>query len=704
MQNYKVLSAVQLSPFLIIIFLVSLMLRILEITIPLNVDEVLWLSRGTIFFQNLLDSRLAETFLRHHPGVTNMWLNGSGMVLNCWFNQLFPGWLDMNPSPDLKTCLYSIQPYQIPISLYIIPRLLQALITSACMVGIYILAKKLLGRASAVAAIVLLILEPFFLAYQRFLTTDALQADFSVLGLLLFLLYLRGDGTRRLLLVSGLFMGLATASKIPTLFVLPAVIIWIFLIELGVWQSNFQPRGWRRQIIDISLWLLTISTVIFLIWPALWVTPLDTLSKLQTGLSQEADTGKQFFWGQVTDSPGLIFYPLSLVYRLSPALLIGLVACLIILVTPKLRHSCKKTSELVALALVPLCVLVFFSTINRKYDRYFLLAWPELALLAGVGWISIFRWIKHIGKKQLHRLRINRLMRRNTQNIKTALILTVLQILVLLPHYPYYLTYYNPLVGGLHLAQHLFILGQGEGLDQVATWLNQLPNSKNITVSSWYDLALTPYLKGKNFNLRTPNLRQANRVVLYANGLQRQILNPELFAFFRVQQSLYSLQIHGVDYVRVYPGIVPLPEDLKSIQVPLSLSFGNQVHLLGYDLLSSGIKPGDELVAAFYWKVLQPLPSGYKINMSLVDFTGQSSNSSQNSLLNNHIFLNKIAPGTIVRDVHILKTTSSLLSGNYQIALKFFDTNNGHVLEVRNHQGNYQGTQAIVGNVKIVNF
>lgn len=633
-----------------------------------------------------------------------MWLNGSGMVLNCWFNQQFPGWLDMNLSPDLKTCLNSIQPYQIPISLYVIPRLLQALITSACMVGIYILAKKLLGRASAVAAIVLLILEPFFLAYQRFLTTDALQADFSVLGLLLFLLYLRGDGTRDLLLVSGLFMGLATASKIPTLFVIPAVIIWIFLIELGVWQSNFQPRGWMRQTIDISLWLLTISTVIFLIWPALWVTPLHTLSKLQTGLSHEADTGKQFFWGQVTDSPGLIFYPLSLIYRLSPALLIGLLACLTILVTPKLRHSCKKTSELVALVLVPLCVLIFFSTINRKYDRYFLLAWPELALLAGVGWISIFRWIKHIDKKQLHRLRINRLMWRNTQNIKTALILTVLQILVLLPHYPYYLTYYNPLVGGLHVAQHLFILGQGEGLDQVATWLNQLPNSKNITVSSWYDLALTPYFKGKNFNLRTRNLRQANRVVLYANGLQRQILNPELFAFFRVQQSLYSLQLHGVDYVRVYPGIVPLPEDLKSIQVPLSLSFSNQVSLLGYDLLSSEIKPGDELVAAFYWKVLQPLPSGYKINMSLVDFAGQSSNSSQNSLLNNHIFLNKIAPGTIVRDVHILKTTSSLLSGNYQIALKLIDNNNGQSLEVLNHHGNYQGTQAIVGKVKILNF
>jgi hypothetical protein len=69
------------------------LLRIFEITVPLNVDEVSWLSHGTLFFKFLFEGKLADTFLRHHPGVTNMWLYGSGILLNCGFNQLFPGWL-----------------------------------------------------------------------------------------------------------------------------------------------------------------------------------------------------------------------------------------------------------------------------------------------------------------------------------------------------------------------------------------------------------------------------------------------------------------------------------------------------------------------------------------------------------------------------------------------------------------------------------
>ncbi|MEZ4610894.1 MAG: hypothetical protein R2838_11745 [Caldilineaceae bacterium] len=35
-------------------------------------------------------------------------------------------------------------------------------------------------------------------------------------------------------------------------------------------------------------------------------------------------------------------------------------------------------------------------------------------------------------------------------------------------HYPYYLTYYNPLVGGTWSAPYVLFAGWGEGLDQAA--------------------------------------------------------------------------------------------------------------------------------------------------------------------------------------------------------------------------------------------
>jgi hypothetical protein len=85
-----------------------------------------------------------------------------------WYNQLFPGWLDMKHSADLEGCLNTITSWEIPISLYVMPRLLQAVITSACMVAIYVLANRLLGQVVALAAIILLILEPFFLGISVF--------------------------------------------------------------------------------------------------------------------------------------------------------------------------------------------------------------------------------------------------------------------------------------------------------------------------------------------------------------------------------------------------------------------------------------------------------------------------------------------------------------------------------------------------------
>ncbi len=375
---------------LICIFFISLIPRIIAITIPTNVDEALWMSRGTAFINSLIQGNLEATYIRHHPGIVNMWLIGSSQLINSLIHHLFPGLLKLNQSP----LMYCVDQNTCPLSLWFMPRLLQAVITSVCMLLIYILTKRLLGRYVAIVAFTLLLLEPFFLAYQRYITTDALQTDLSILAVLLLLLYLRENNNRTLLFSSGIFMGLATASKVPTLFILPAIVVWIVLIELGVWRTSFTPRGWIRQIIDLIIFATTTICIIFLILPALWVAPLETFEKFYEGLLTEADRGNLFFFGQMTDSPGLLFYPLVLAYRLSPLLQIGVLTCLAKLSIPKLRNHLSQIPELIAIALIPLSVLFILSNIDSKVDRYIILFIPELALLAGVGWLQIYAWIK----------------------------------------------------------------------------------------------------------------------------------------------------------------------------------------------------------------------------------------------------------------------------------------------------------------------
>jgi hypothetical protein len=262
------------------------------------------------------------------------------------------------------------------------------------------------------------------------------------------------------------------------------------------------------------------------------------------------------------------------------------------------------------------------------------------------------------------------------------------------------LTYYNPLLGGSRAVQNLLMMGQGEGLDRAAHWLNQSPNAKEITAGVWYESAFAPYFQGRTVALI--KWISVNRVVFYINGIQRQKPEPSVFAYLTAEQPLYTVQLHGVDYVRVYPGPVPLPEDLKNIQVPLSLSFGKQIRLLGYDLNRSELKPGEKLLVTFYWKFLEPLPPDFNISVSLRNQDGNFQNRSDAPLLAGYLPVDQIVPGTVVRDVHKLTTVPNVLPGHYRLEVGCFSPNKGQALEARDAAGNAQGSQAVIGEVEVV--
>lgn len=683
----------------------SLALRVCAITVPINSDEQLWMTRGSSFIQNLLEGDLTGTYRRHHPGVTNMWVIGSSMLVNCLLNQRFPGLLGLNQPLDLNACLNQAH----PIIFYVLPRLLQAAIASACMVGFYMLTKRLLGQSVALCSLSLLLLEPFFLAYQRYLTTDALMADFSILALLLFLLYLQSDDSdRHLLVASGVFMGLATATKVTALFILPAIAIWIVVIELGIWRTSFPPRGWKQQLADLRWWGLSLLGTIVLIWPAMWVSPSYVVAQIYKGLLQESSRGLLFFLGQITDSPGLLFYPLVLAYRLSPVLQVGLLAFLAILLIPKLRRHHKKIPELTALALVPLCVLLILSASDSKIDRYINLFLPVLALLSAVGWLEMVVWVgrgaealrRRFGKHHIGKWRIHR-------GVTTATALFLLQLIVLIPYYPYYLSYYNPLLGGSRAAKHIFMIGQGEGLDLAAKWLNQSPNAKQILAASWSGSAFAAYFQGQTISIHKyvepeQPWTKANRVVLYYNQFQRQLPEPKMLAYFAAQQPLHTVRLHDIDYARIYPGPVPLSEDLERIQVPLKLSFGEQVQLLGYELNQSKLLSGEELLVTFYWKFLAPLPPDFTIGIGLRDAQGNLQNRSDTRPVDGYFATDKVTSGTFLRDVHKLTVAPGTPANRYRLEVSWYSSSNGQALPVRNESGNSQGTQAVIGEVEVV--
>jgi hypothetical protein len=59
-------------------------------------------------------------------------------------------------------------------------------------------------------------------------------------------------------------------------------------------------------------------------------------------------------------------------------------------------------------------------------------------------------------------------------------------------YHPYYLSYYSPLLGGGPVAQRLFLIGWGEGMDQVGAWPSQQPDIGNGQVARIRTSTLQP--------------------------------------------------------------------------------------------------------------------------------------------------------------------------------------------------------------------
>ena len=57
------------------------------------------------------------------------------------------------------------------------------------------------------------------------------------------------------------------------------------------------------------------------------------------------------------------------------------------------------------------------------------------------------------------------------------------QMLGVLQTAPYYMNYYNPLLGGDRTAPGVMMIGRGEGLDLAAHYLNRLPDARNLPCS-----------------------------------------------------------------------------------------------------------------------------------------------------------------------------------------------------------------------------
>jgi len=508
---------------LTLLFIVAFGTRLIGVTLFVTPDEDNWMRRTGNFTQALHQNDLTRTFQSGHPGVTTMWIARAGIGGEA---ERLAG-ITTPDNPVTRTSGF--------MELLIRARVAMIVVNVLLIVATVALTARLVGWGPAALGGIILALDPFLVAHGQVVHVDGLSAGFMTVAILAGGIYWWAGGRVWYLVVCGLASGLAVLTKAPSLvlgLLVPAIALAAPFLNRAAWPWT---RLLRSLVIAGVIGLVTVLAV----WPSFWVAPILTVERFirfTLDTSSEHRPGN-FFLGAAVADPGPFYYPVAIMFRLSPLALAGLVS-LGVLLPPR---SLKRPTLLLLLFIFGL--ILFLSLASKKLDRYTLPAFPALDLLAGFGLWTLGRWIA----PYLERIIVTVQARRLTVAC-TMLVLAVAQAIPLAMVAPYALAYYNPLVGGGPAASRVLLVGWGEGLDQVATYLNAQPGADGHLIAVYFPLELNfqGMVAGTVTQFGDP--RPVNYVVDYVNAAQRGQTPSEVAGMVPVQH----VWINGVLYVRVF--------------------------------------------------------------------------------------------------------------------------------------------------------
>lgn len=583
----------------IAIFGLALLVRLAALGGFLTADEPLWISRSRHFTGGLWvsgyecppsdrgrdfpTSGWGCTLHSEHPGVTTMWGGSLGLLLYYWQS--------VRPTGiDLRTFLASIDPGHLDPALIGWVRLPLAVVAALFVPLFFLLLRRLVPERVAVVAALLVALSPFHLALSRVLHHDALTASFMGLSILTMIGYWLRGWRWYWLLISAVLAGLACLSKTVGWFTLPFAAVAGWLGFYYHWRQSRQWRGWvevRRLILEGIIWGAVVALTYAAFFPAVWVIPGEVIRvALQQSVALAEDEHGYYFFGQsYSGDPGPWYYPAGWLLRASPLEVLGLATLAAVAFKRQNLQSVKRfianRPVEVALLLFVGLFLIFVTTAGKKLERYFLPAFPVIDIFVAYGLL----WL---ASRIFQRFNISTFQRSNVlRPTPYALLLSVIllwQGWFIWQNYPYYSTYYNPLLGGARGATQVLIVSWGEGMEQMGAYLNRQPHadSLNVAVCGTHDL-LSPFFVGHARDCREKEILGADYVVFYHRLLQLG-KDENTWPYFSEHYSPeFRVTLDGVDYALLFRNPIQHNTFSDDNNVP------NILTTFGYNLTVDGI-------------------------------------------------------------------------------------------------------------------
>ena len=471
--NKKIFINLRAEFFLVLIFILY---RMPELGFDnINTDAPIWKTRTFQFSSAIFSLDFAKTNVTYHPGVLLMWISALGVKFYNLFVKIFYGELDPQ----------SIRDY---VGLDFTQKFLLLLFYAFVLgVGSYYL-KKIKGVFFAVTVVIVLTFEPFFIGLTRVLHTDGLITVLSFSVFVTFYYFLLTKN-KLAFFYSALFTALALLTKSNALFLVAFIGLSTFIFNLGKLKNikSFIFRVMKTY----SIWFLLVIIFFVLFWPAMWVTPIQTIYNYYHGIRDVGlEPHLQEWFGVETEDPGFWFYPIVYFIRSTPYFLVFSTSGILLFLVGSIKY--KKFDLLYLLSL--LFVLFYITALgfsDKKLGRYVLPIFPFMSLF-------FVYFLFHL-KNKIPLIK----------NVKSwffgfVIFVVFLSFIQTYKLFPDYLMYYSPIIGGWEVGKLIEEPKWPVGYSTLAHYLNNLPNSQNRYVLVRYGYLYNPW----NISKRTGTLSQ----------------------------------------------------------------------------------------------------------------------------------------------------------------------------------------------------
>jgi hypothetical protein len=537
----------------------TLIPRLIGIDRFATVDEPYWLTAGANFYYALGQRDFAATVYDYHPAVTTLWIIAAAMLI--YFPQyrgLGQGYFDVYKD-SLEQFLLAHD--RTPLGLLATARVLQALLIVVLLVALFLLLRRLFDERLALAAVLLVSFDPFFLGHSRLLTHEAMMTLLVLVSVLGLSVHLFSRRSVSLLVVSGAAAGLAQLTKSSAIITIPAAAL---LFIAAAWSLARQGQRARPALLvrDLAVWLGVLATVYFMVWPGMWVAPATMLREVFGNAFSYAFEGARLsaaaaetsveFQPRLTD---IALYVQSMQWRTTPVAWIGLILAVLAMLAMFRREPVQRLVLLSILLVGGLFIVLFGVASGRNSAHYVLTAYAALDILAAAGIVKLSEWLEGRTKTTAGRW--------GAALLVSAAIL--FQAGSAAPFSPYYYTYYSPIMEAAEPGRQNPNFGYGEGLDLAAAYLDQKPEAEGATAMAFYgrgpfsyffrgttEPLKTVYAEAENVPQLQEILRKSDYLVIYY-ALQRGRNSPaNLMQALTGSTPEVMIWHNGIEYIRIY--------------------------------------------------------------------------------------------------------------------------------------------------------